>query len=216
MKKELMDLQWTKNKSPNIIKMINWFNKISSNISYLIVSEKNIKNRSKLIEKSINLAYETYKINNFNSLFEIVSGLEDASVFRVIYHFILQLKKSWSLISPNSLKIFQELKDVVNTKGNFNFLRNLYTKNEVILPYLGLFLTDLTFIEEGNKNIINNRINFDKRRKLSKIVKNIIFFQNGFFKFRPVNEIILYLTDKVTNINKNDLYDISKKNESKE
>lgn len=46
------------------------------------------------------------------------------------------------------------------------------------IPYLGVYLTDLTFIEDGNKDFVNDSlINFDKRRKISQVIMEIKQYQ---------------------------------------
>lgn len=45
--------------------------------------------------------------------------------------------------------------------------------NPPVLPYLGVYLTDLTFIEDGNKNTVHGLINFNKRRLLYRVLREI-------------------------------------------
>ena len=52
-----------------------------------------------------------------------------------------------------------------------------------ILPYIGLYLTDLTFIEDANKNILNDKINFSKCRKLAKVIREIQTDQQKPYEF---------------------------------
>jgi son of sevenless len=209
---ELLDSEWTKKKSTskNIIDLISWFNKFSSYITYQIVNEPNIKKRAKIIEKSIFLTHDLQKINNYNGVFQIMSGLENSSVYR--------LKKTWALVPNLSIKKFEEMQDLIDSKGNFILLRNsqrIKNENDQILPYLGLFLTDLIFIDEGNKSTVNNLINFEKRRKVSKIIKNFMEYQKIHFKFRPVKEISDHFLD-INQMNDKDLYELSLLNEPKD
>jgi hypothetical protein len=50
----------------------------------------------------------------------------------------------------------------------------------------GIFLTDLTFIEEGNKNFINNLINFEKKRKIANVIHNLRIYQNSEYKYLKI------------------------------
>jgi len=56
---------------------------------------------------------------------------------------------------------------------------------------LGVYFTDLTFVELGNADYIdkNGIINFEKRRKAAKIINEIKHYQNKSFSFVPVKPI---------------------------
>jgi son of sevenless len=139
---ELLNLEWTKKENSSSIKLkelILWFNKLSSFVSFNIVNNQNIKKRAKVIEYFIKLTIEFLNIRNFNAIFEIMSGLNNSSIFR--------LKKSWALVPLNLSQKFEEMLNLIDTKGNFNNLRiEQSVKKSQVLPYLGIFLTDLTFI----------------------------------------------------------------------
>jgi hypothetical protein len=61
------------------------------------------------------------------------------------------------------------------------------------LPFLGLFLTDLTFTEDGNPSIRgHNLINFDKYFKSSRIIVEVQRFQIP-YSLIPVPEMIEYV-----------------------
>jgi hypothetical protein len=82
--KELLNLEWSKKNSisVNVKEMVSWFNRFSSFVVLNIVHEIDAKKRSKLIEFWIKLTLEFIKIKNFNTVFEILSGLTNSSVSR--------------------------------------------------------------------------------------------------------------------------------------
>lgn len=55
----------------------------------------------------------------------------------------------------------------------------------------GMYLTDLTFIEEGNQNFLqpSGAINFFKRQKLSEVIAEIQIYQNEPYNLEPVKFI---------------------------
>ena len=60
--------------------------------------------------------------------------------------------------------------------------------------YLGMYLTDLTFIEEGNPDKLQDgSINFTKRQRLSEVIAEIQTYQNTPYHLRPVPAITEYL-----------------------
>jgi son of sevenless len=91
-----MNLEWTKseNVSINLKELSNWFNNFSSYVSYTVLKNKDptvrfllyLTNfRVKFIEYFIKIGVELEKINNFNAIFEIVSGLNNAAVSRYFF-----------------------------------------------------------------------------------------------------------------------------------
>jgi len=68
--------------------------------------------------------------------------------------------------------------------------------NPPILPYLGLYLTDLTFIEDGNADFVKSDditlINFAKYRKISVVIREIQQYQQTQFNFEVVPIIYDY------------------------
>ena len=74
-----------------------------------------------------------------------------------------------------------------------------------------MFLTDLTFIEDGNKNITKNGlINFRKKSLISQIILKIKSLQNQKYYFKVVPELYYPLFNcENTIVDENKLYELS-------
>ena len=58
-------------------------------------------------------------------------------------------------MSKKILGNYEELKEFLETRNNYKALRSaIKTSNPPLIPYLGIYLSDLTFIEDGNPVII--------------------------------------------------------------
>ncbi|KAG2382126.1 hypothetical protein C9374_005918 [Naegleria lovaniensis] len=184
--KECLNQSWNKEsreqKAFNIYQMITWFNRVSKWVASRIMSEPNIKDRKAIMTKMIQIADECRKLNNFNAVFEFVSGLQNSAVHR--------LKKTWELLKSESKRDHDELLSLISGDNNFRAIRHaiLYVKPPCI-PYIGVTLTDLTFIEDGNPNILNDKINFIKRRKLALLIRDIQTYQQTPYSLQSVPEL---------------------------
>jgi len=127
--------------SPNVIKMITRFNEVSNWVQTEILTELRPKYRLKLVEKFVDIADHLLQMNNLNGAFEISSALESAAIAR--------LKSTLNQMSSNRIALWQKAKELIDMKNLREAIRNA---TPPCLPYLGMYLTELTQIDEGNKN----------------------------------------------------------------
>lgn len=67
------------------------------------------------------------------------------------------------------------------------------------LTILGVYLTDLTFIEDGIPSIIkkNNFINFSKRAKTAEVIREVQQYQNVPYSLQPVVELQNFILENM-------------------
>ncbi|KAG2386781.1 hypothetical protein C9374_002525 [Naegleria lovaniensis] len=173
--KECLNQSWSKENqrkmAPNIYAQIQKTNHMVTFVSLHILNPENAKERANVIQKFINIAQELRNLNNFNTLKGIMMALNSNSVFR--------LKKSWELVTEKKRQQFEELSKLVSHESNFKALRECMKHTHLpSLPYIGVFLSDLTFCEEGNCDMKDGtKINFFKRRQLASVIKKIQKYQ---------------------------------------
>ncbi|CAF0795635.1 unnamed protein product [Brachionus calyciflorus] len=134
-----------------------------------ILNEPNIVKRAKIIKNFIIIAYACKQCKNYNSLFAILSGLDNSSVTR--------LKDTWEKVSNRYKKVLSELKSIMDPSLNMSKYRNML-KNETIqppiIPFFPICQKDLYFTNESSNTVEDDLINFEKLRKISKTVRSIV------------------------------------------
>ena len=86
-------------------------------------------------------------------------------------------------------ELLETMSEIVSTKGQYaNYRKTLKSSNAPLIPFLGVYLTDLTFIDLGNLDYLpeSNFINFEKRRKVASIISDIQSHQRKSF---PIVEV---------------------------
>ncbi|XP_023283467.1 ras-specific guanine nucleotide-releasing factor 1-like, partial [Seriola lalandi dorsalis] len=153
---------WMKNdkneKTPYIMRTTKHFNDISNLIATEILHCDDVVTRVAVIEKWVAVADICRCLHNYNAVLEITSSLNRSSVFR--------LKKTWLKVSKQTKALIDKLQKLVSSEGRFKNLREaLKNCDPPCVPYLGMYLTDLAFIEEGTPNYTeDNLVNFSKMR----------------------------------------------------
>jgi len=71
-----------------------------------------------------------------------------------------------------------------------------------------MYLTDLTFVEDGNKDTKDGLINFNKRSQLYNVIAQIQQYQIVAYNFKTEKYLISFLTELPHN-NEEELYQIS-------
>ncbi len=116
------------------------------------------------------------------------------------------------------MKTFEELTELMSPFSNYTKFRNHLHKeiSPPCIPYLGVYLTDLTFIEDGNPDTIQDLINFDKRRRTAQVIKEIKEYQNTQYNFNVVPIIKGFLLAGGEYVDENECYRLSLLIEPKE
>ncbi|KAJ3436717.1 ras guanine nucleotide exchange factor i-related [Anaeramoeba flamelloides] len=189
---ELLNLAWSKPKlkhrSKNVIGLIHRFNDVSNWVASSIIRVDRIKKRAKQMIRFVKIAEYLRNLNNYNSLMSVLAGLTISAVHR--------LKFTKEEIPKRYTDIIESLSDLMSTNDSYKAPRDaLKTSNPPCIPYLGIFLTDLTFIEEGNQDFTDGLINFYKRSLIAKVIKDVQIFQQKRYNFMPVMQISKFLSN---------------------
>lgn len=152
-----------------------------------IIRTEKLKPRAIVLKRWIEVAKKCRDLNNFNSIMIIISALENSAIYR--------LKNTWKVLPKKITQCYNELKSYINTKSSYKNLRDaIHTANPPIIPYLGVYLSDLTFIEDGNPDVVHGGlINFDKRRLLASVLTEIQQYQQTPYPLQEVPLIRDYL-----------------------
>ena len=202
---ELLNQAWAKAKlqyrARNVLKMISWFNHISKLTSYWILQTENLKMRAKVIAKLISIAKFCRQYNNFGAVMGIIAGFNNAA--------ILRLKLTMAQVPKKSLEVLQELEDLMSSGNSYRHYRMaMRDANPPLIPYMGVHLSDLTFIDEGNPDKLGKLINFGKRKLVSKVIAGLQQYQASPYNLETVPRIVKMLSKKL-NYTDDDLYKMS-------
>jgi son of sevenless len=109
--------------------------------------------------------------------------------------------------------MFNELKDLFNVESNYNsYKKILISQPPPIIPYIGVYLRDLTFLELGNSEYLNEEkgiLNYDKYRMISSVIIEFQTFQEIPYDFEENGAILRLLSNHMVSFDDDRLYDMS-------
>ncbi|KAM5257588.1 ras-specific guanine nucleotide-releasing factor 2 isoform 2-T2 [Hipposideros larvatus] len=192
-------------RTPYIMKTSQQFNDMSNLVASQIMNYADVSSRANAIEKWVAVADICRCLHNYNGVLEITSALNRSAIYR--------LKKTWAKVSKQTKALMDKLQKTVSSEGRFKNLREtLKNCNPPAVPYLGMYLTDLAFIEEGTPNFTEEGlVNFSKMRMISHIVREIRQFQQTSYRIDHQPKVTQYLLDKALIIDEDTLYELSLK-----
>ncbi|KAI8819872.1 ras guanine nucleotide exchange factor domain-containing protein [Fimicolochytrium jonesii] len=209
---ELVGQKWTKKAgrsgAPNVRALTNMANQITGWVAASILTEVDPKRRASLIKQFLKIGDRCLHLNNFNTLIAILSSLNSSAIIR--------LKRSWELVPAKYKTSLDQMKAATDHSRNYSEYRaNLKRVQGPCLPFLGVFLTDLTFTEDGNPptrvSARGNLINIDKYIKVYQVIQEVQRFQTP-YHLTEVPEIQNWLGKELHTageIGANELYQIS-------
>uniref|UniRef100_A0A8D0LC07 Ras protein specific guanine nucleotide releasing factor 1 n=1 Tax=Sphenodon punctatus TaxID=8508 RepID=A0A8D0LC07_SPHPU len=174
-----------------------------------ILRSEDVNARVSTMEKWVAVADICRCLHNYNAVLEINSSLNRSAIFR--------LKKTWLKVSKQTKALIDKLQRLVSSEGRFKNLREaLKNCDPPCVPYLGMYLTDLAFIEEGTPNYTEDGlVNFSKMRMISHIIREIRQFQQTAYKIEHQPKVTQYLLDQSFVMDEESLYEASLRIEPK-
>jgi son of sevenless-like protein len=102
------------------------------------------------------------------------------------------------MVGARTNQTLSNIRRIMGANRNFSEYRQLiHSVNPPCIPFLGIYLQDLTFIEDGNSNIIKKQqkdlINFAKREKTAEVIREIQQYQTLFYKLKTVDEMQVFI-----------------------
>lgn len=185
-------------KSPNLNKFTEHFNKMSYWARSKILMQPDAKDREKHVIKFIKIMKHLRKMNNYNSYLALLSALDSAPIRRLEWHKTITegLKEYCALIdSSSSFRIYRQA---------------LAETNPPCIPYIGLVLQDLTFVHVGNPDYLKDGvINFSKRWQQHNIIVNMKRFKKCAYPFKRNERIIRFFENFENFLGEEQMWQIS-------
>ncbi|KAH9388465.1 Ras protein-specific guanine nucleotide-releasing factor [Tyrophagus putrescentiae] len=205
---EFLGQAWMKDEKTvnafHILLMTKHFNDVSRMVASEILRLPEIPKRVSVIEKWAAVADICRCLHNFNGVLQICAAFTNSSVFR--------LKRTWEKLNKTQTKqTIDKLQNLVSTDGRFRNMREaLHRCDPPCIPYLGMYLTDLSFIEEGTPNFTDDGLlNFSKMRMIAHVIREIRHFQQTPYKIEHNPRVTNYLLDTSRHLGDEVLYQMS-------
>ncbi|XP_061382980.1 guanine nucleotide-releasing factor 2 isoform X1 [Danaus plexippus] len=175
-------LSWPRDQSeessPNLTRFTEHFNKMSYWARSRILEQYEAREREKYASKVLKVMKSLRKLNNFNSYLALVSALDCPPVRRL----------GWPRAVADALRDHCAL---IDSSHSFRSYRQALADTQPpCIPYIGLVLQDLTFVHEGNPDLLpDGTINFTKRWQQYHIMENMKRFHKEQYKFKKNERI---------------------------
>ncbi|KAK4123230.1 ras GEF [Parathielavia appendiculata] len=174
--------------APNVKALILHSNQMTNWVAEMILSQTDVRKRVVVIKHFVAVADKCRLLNNFSTLTSIISALGTAPIAR--------LKRTWDQVPQRIQATLETMRKLMASTKNFGEYREaLHAANPPCIPFFGVYLTDLTFIEDGIPSVIkkSNLINFAKRAKTAEVIRDIQQYQNVAYSLQPVPELQDYI-----------------------
>lgn len=179
---ELLDKRFSSKKralglAPHVTQLTQLTNHLTAFVGDTILGgdSVNAKTRKNILHLWLQVAEACYEQGNLNTMICIISTLQSSTIRR--------LRKVWDMLSAKSVAVMDQLSPLASPSRNFaEYRQELRARvGTSCIPYLGLYLSDLTFIEDGNPRTCTYKgttvINFDRYVRMTRVISDLQTFQ---------------------------------------
>ncbi|WVF71424.1 hypothetical protein IAT40_006228 [Kwoniella sp. CBS 6097] len=150
---------------------ISFFNHISRWVSTLILAHPKAKHRARVIERFIIISHQLRRLNNYDTLYALISGMREASVDRLAStHALVQ-------VAPNIEKDFQSHLKLMDPRGGYVHYRRALqadiSNGRASIPLLTTLLglvNRLQAVRPDDKRKEDNKVQWDKFARFGEIL----------------------------------------------
>jgi len=181
-------LSWNTKEKKNCVavhKCVGFSNAIADWVTSEMVRRVKLEERVILLEKFINLGENLLSLKNFSSCMSVIGALGSTAIFR--------MKKTWDKLNAEAMSAFQRMKNILSRRSSYATYRAfLQGSTPPCLPYLGVCLSDLTFIDDGNKDENDNLFHLKKWQMFASAIDDFTAIQRPSFVslYRPQGDVL--------------------------
>jgi len=203
---ELLDTEWMR-KSGSLAVNVRAMSTLSTDLAHLVADSilylEEPKKRAATIKHWVKIANKCLELNNYDSLMAIICSLNLSMISR--------LKRTWEIVSQKTKTSLEHLRSIVDVSRNYAVLRQrLQNHVPPCLPFVGTYLTDLTFVDHGNQSLRTLPtdegemavINFDKHVKTARIISELQRFQIP-YRLTEVPELQAWMQNELVRVRSN-------------
>ncbi|KAF9152091.1 hypothetical protein BG015_005782 [Linnemannia schmuckeri] len=176
-------------KAVNIKRMIETANLYANWVNELVLSEKDTKKRALIVRHLVAVAEKLRQLNNFSLLYATTAALALSPIHR--------LKRTWELVPSKVMTTYATLLAVTNSAKSWtDYRQELHSANPPCVPFVGVYLTDLVMIQDGNPDFLKGaeqHINFAKRVSTAEVIREIQQYQSVPYCLTTVPEIQAFI-----------------------
>ncbi|KAH7913434.1 ras GEF [Hygrophoropsis aurantiaca] len=183
----------------NISNFIRRTNRVANWVAHAVLLREDPRRRAAVLRHFITIADRCRHLQNFSTMLAIVSGLNSSPIRR--------LKRSWEQINAKLMSQLETCERIYNSYKNFNVYMSALAKvSPPCIPFIGVFLTALTHIQDGSKDFLPGElINFRKRQKKSEVIQELQRWQNSPHNFHPLPSVLAYLEESLNHFGDRDI-----------
>jgi len=176
----------------NISSIIDTSNKVAEWVADAVLSRDDSKKRAAIVKQFIAVADRCRLLQNFSTMAALVAGLNSPPIRR--------LKRTWEQVNARSKAQLQEAEQTMDTNKNFTRYRAILKGAQLpCVPFFGVYLSVLTFIQDGNKNMIQGDIiNFSKRDRFAEVIREIKHYQSKPYNLTAIPSVQNYIDESLS------------------
>ena len=189
--------------APHIKKIFDRYEKLTNFIIEDICSYDKISERVDIIERWLAIANVCQELKNYNDLIMLNT---------LFFNYLLKksLKKTWAKLSKKTLNYIDKINKFCSGDQCYKKIRSeIFKTKGPYIPYIGILLKQLTYIEEKKYIIDNKNINIVKLLEINRTIGK--FFEFKKYKYTFDKSKNLEVLSNVNPKNEEELEEIIKK-----